>query len=217
MKVKNGKEYIRNYDCYILHEHNSFTDYWFETKTRKERYINEVDYKGKVYCMTVPNGTLYVRRNGKPFWSSNCGRCPSPPNELYQTMIENLGEIMWYGSEGTLIEPIYKAKYGIEVLIHSDWASENWQAIYFPEEIREWVKLRNACKIGDTYYIVPQSDGLPEIGAVVAIGDSIEECIKKVKEYAEQVEGYRLDIKIGSIENMKQVIEKSKKLGIVFK
>jgi thymidylate synthase ThyX len=28
-------------------------------------------YCGKVYCVTVPNGTLYVRRNGKSFWSGN--------------------------------------------------------------------------------------------------------------------------------------------------
>jgi len=28
-------------------------------------------YKGNVYCVTVPNGTLYVRRNGKAFWSGN--------------------------------------------------------------------------------------------------------------------------------------------------
>lgn len=28
-------------------------------------------YKGNVYCVTVPNGTLYVRRNGKSFWSCN--------------------------------------------------------------------------------------------------------------------------------------------------
>ncbi len=28
-------------------------------------------YRGKVYCVTVPNGTLYVRRNGKAFWSGN--------------------------------------------------------------------------------------------------------------------------------------------------
>jgi hypothetical protein len=30
-----------------------------------------VDYSGMVYCATVPNGTLYVRRNGKPCWSGN--------------------------------------------------------------------------------------------------------------------------------------------------
>lgn len=29
-------------------------------------------YTGKVYDCTVPNGTLYVRRNGRPAWTGNC-------------------------------------------------------------------------------------------------------------------------------------------------
>ena len=29
-------------------------------------------YTGTVYCATVPNGTLYVRRNGKALWCGNC-------------------------------------------------------------------------------------------------------------------------------------------------
>jgi hypothetical protein len=29
------------------------------------------NYKGKVYCATVPNHLLYVRRNGKPVWCGN--------------------------------------------------------------------------------------------------------------------------------------------------
>ncbi|MGH3490788.1 MAG: FAD-dependent thymidylate synthase [Actinopolymorphaceae bacterium] len=28
-------------------------------------------YRGHIYCATVPHGTLYVRRNGKPIWSGN--------------------------------------------------------------------------------------------------------------------------------------------------
>jgi hypothetical protein len=31
-------------------------------------------YRGMVYCCTVPNGTLVVRRNNKVFLSGNCGR-----------------------------------------------------------------------------------------------------------------------------------------------
>jgi intein/homing endonuclease len=31
-----------------------------------------VDYDGMVYCLTVPNGTLLVRRNGKMMWAGNC-------------------------------------------------------------------------------------------------------------------------------------------------
>ena len=33
--------------------------------------VERVDYDGYVYCATVPNHTLYVRRNGKPAWSGN--------------------------------------------------------------------------------------------------------------------------------------------------
>lgn len=31
----------------------------------------EEDYKGKVYCLTVPNHLMYVRRNGKCVWCGN--------------------------------------------------------------------------------------------------------------------------------------------------
>jgi thymidylate synthase (FAD) len=29
-------------------------------------------YRGEVFCLTVPNGTLFVRRNGRPHFSGNC-------------------------------------------------------------------------------------------------------------------------------------------------
>jgi intein/homing endonuclease/uncharacterized phage protein gp47/JayE len=31
-----------------------------------------IDYTGKVYCVTVPNHIIYIRRNGKPVWCGNC-------------------------------------------------------------------------------------------------------------------------------------------------
>jgi len=114
------------------------------------------------------------------------------------------------------VEPEYTAKFGLEVLIHSDWASQNWQALYFPEEIREYVKLRNACKMNGTYWIIPQEDEIPEIGAVVATGDSIEDCQAKMEGYCKQIEGYRIDLKVGSIEEMMETAKKGEKLGIKF-
>ena len=39
-------------------------------KLRKEN-IKKVFYQGKVYCLEVPNHTLYVRRNGKACWCGN--------------------------------------------------------------------------------------------------------------------------------------------------
>ena len=52
--------------CYIV----SITDRTNEHLFAKKHWSKK-HYKGKVYCVTVPNGTLYVRRNGKAFWCNN--------------------------------------------------------------------------------------------------------------------------------------------------
>jgi len=47
----------------------------------------KVPYRGKVYCVTVPNGLLYVRRDGKATWCGNSdwgefGLCIMKPEYL---------------------------------------------------------------------------------------------------------------------------------------
>jgi hypothetical protein len=37
----------------------------------KQRMPERIPYSGYVYCAMVPNGTLYCRENGRPFWSGN--------------------------------------------------------------------------------------------------------------------------------------------------
>ena len=45
-------------------------------ETRVDKPIVEAweDFSGTVWDVTVPNHILYVRRNGKPVWSGNCGK-----------------------------------------------------------------------------------------------------------------------------------------------
>lgn len=42
-----------------------------ELTPRKEWQPERITYKGKIYCVTVPNHIIYVRRNGKSVWSGN--------------------------------------------------------------------------------------------------------------------------------------------------
>jgi len=51
---------------------------WYVVSVSKRKYfkfrkenIKKLPYKGKVYCLEVPNHTLYVRRNGKACWCGN--------------------------------------------------------------------------------------------------------------------------------------------------
>lgn len=40
-------------------------------RIRKDKYVSEENYNGRIYCVTVPNHILYVRRNGIPVWCGN--------------------------------------------------------------------------------------------------------------------------------------------------
>ena len=41
------------------------------TRSEADNQMGIEEYNGNVHCVTVPNGTLYVRRNGYPIWSGN--------------------------------------------------------------------------------------------------------------------------------------------------
>lgn len=157
---------------------------------------------------------IRISKNKEPYMLDFTSRCGSPPNELYQLMFTNLAEIVWYCAKGIIIDPIVEHKFGVEALIHSSWADKNWQEIHFPEKYRNNIKLRNACKINGHYYCAPQHVGLPEIGAVVALGNTLKEAIELAKEIASTVEGHYIDIKLDSFDKAQEEFDKLEEMGI---
>ncbi len=45
--------------------------------------LKQVDYNGKIYCCTVPNHIIYVRRNGKGCW---CGNSPEYVEQIWKML-----------------------------------------------------------------------------------------------------------------------------------
>jgi hypothetical protein len=152
----------------------------------------------------------------KPFQIDFCTRLGSPPNEVLSRIITNWGDIMWYGSHGILKEPEYEFKYGVLVRIFCDWAGEHWEEIEFEKSIRKWISLRKFCKINGKYYIIPNDAKVTGIGSIVGLGNSIDECIKKIEKIQDKVKGYDLDIKMNELPKLQEEIEKGKKVGIKF-
>lgn len=145
--------------------------------------------------------------DGKAYLIDPCCRAGSPPNELYQVMMSNMAEAIWYGAEGIVIEPDFRAKWGAEVLLISEWADQNWMHVSFPPEVRDNVKLRNFCCIEGEYYVIPQWTGSAEIGAVVALGDTPDEAIAECKRIAQLVEGHLLDKPVDALDIAREQLD----------
>lgn len=84
MSVRGGKKYTRNHNQFVISERKESGEFWLLNK-----HIKKENYNGKVYCVTTPNHTIYVRRNGKAIWSANCARLGynAHPN-LFTTLSE---------------------------------------------------------------------------------------------------------------------------------
>lgn len=149
-------------------------------------------------------------KDNKHYFIDPCCRLGSPPNEVYQEIYANLGDIIWNLGQGKVIDPIPTAKYGMEALIHADSMLNTHQAVHFPDEVRDKVKLRNVLKIDGKYYTL-NLHGLPEVGAIVAVGNSLEDCKKQIEKVAEVVEGHGLDIKIDKLDEAIEEFNKMEK------
>ena len=180
------------------------------TTTNLVPYFKETQYRN------FYSNEIRIDKFKIPYLIDFTCRAGAPPLSLFLNMIDNLAELIWFGADGILIEPNYIAKYGVIIQGYSDFATKNVIPIYFPESLRNNIKLRYGCYTDGTYKIIPQSSEENEIIDVVAIGDSFEEVFDSVKKIAQQIKAYQFEIKTDAINDVMIEIEKSKKIGINF-
>lgn len=173
-------------------------------------YFKREQYRG-FFASEIRYGEDKVPRLIDP-----CCRAGTPSNELLQEFFINWPEMFLESAEGKVPTPEPAYKYGVIAMIHSAWSDKNWQAISFPDEVRQWVKLRNHTRINGKDYVVPTEVGLPEIGAVVGMGNTLEEAIQHVNDNASQISGYDLDIKLDAIPHALETVRQGEDFGIKF-
>lgn len=157
---------------------------------------------------------IRIGKDKEPFMVDATIRAPCPPSELWQEMFTNLAEIMWEGADGNLVEPIPAGKWGVEVILKSSWAENNWQEVNYPKEFSDQIKLFNCVVIDGRRFVVPQDDQMEEIGAVVGWGETMEEAMDHAKKAGEAVEGYGIKFSMGAADKAVEQIEELEELGM---
>lgn len=132
----------------------------------------------------------------KNFLTDFTARLPLPPSPLYTLMFDNLGEIIWEIASGNIIDIKTKNKCGLFLTILSEHYDEGSQTIYFPQEYRDNIKLAYPLKV-DGKYSCLNINNFPECGSVCTVGNSYEECYKKMEKIVPTIKGYGIKIDLG--------------------
>ncbi len=93
VKVRNrsGRVWIKDHWARINHPQYEVMERVKKNVSWLDRRDMEVvDYGGKVYCVTVPNHTLYVRRNGKPCFCGNTSMYWSKSNKIFESTLTKM-------------------------------------------------------------------------------------------------------------------------------
>ena len=84
----------------------------------------------------------------------------------------------------------------------------------FPEELRDRVKLRNVAKIGGCYHIIPQCMKITDFGAIVGMGNTLDEAIQQAKDIAGQLEGSAAYVDVSALDDVHEELKKMRDFGM---
>lgn len=172
-------------------------------------------FKGYGYRGFFSN-EVRITENKIPYLIDFTCRLGSPSGEPMIENLENIGEVLWYGSQGHLLPLKFKNVYGCQAHIYSTYGTDKAQPIFYPEEIKDYVKLRNYCIVDGQRYIIPEPMCYSEKGTVIGYGSTLQEAIDQCKEHASQISGWGVEIKLDDIEKGLDSIKIGEQYGIIF-
>lgn len=155
-----------------------------------------------------------VTKSGKAYLTDPCCRHGHPPTSLQLEMIDNFSEMAWMTATGEKPEIFSTHKYGAMLVIKSEYAQKEPQAVYFPESIRDFVKIKNLCIQDGINYFIPDDHDMNEIGSVIGMGSSVNDAISMCAANAKLIEGDGIDIDIDSLQDAKKEIKTLPDYGI---
>ena len=158
---------------------------------------------------------LRITDSGKVYFNDPTIRAPSPPSELMCEIYRDYPSDVWAISGGDLPECRPLAKYGVEIILISDWHKDHELCVTYPKELEKNVKLKNHFKKGGAYYCVPnKNEGF--FGALVHWGDNFDTVVEEACEMVKEIEADGLDFKESVFDEARKQIEAGERWGVDF-
>lgn len=142
-------------------------------------------------------------------------RHPEPPTCIMLEIFDNYSEIVWDIANGLLPDIKNTYRYGVQLVIKAERAERELQSISFPAQYKNYVKIKNlTVKDGKNYYVPQPGTEMQEIGAVIGLGNTLDEAIEQATMIAKDVKGLSVKCNTDDLAKVQQEIEKMKKAGI---
>lgn len=125
-----------------------------------------------------------------------CCRGPVPATDSQSLVWKNMGDVIWAGAHGELVEPEPKALFSAECMLTIKGDKTSWSVIEIPESLRPWMKVGGCCQIDGKIGFPPDAhDDSNEIGWLCAVGNTPKEVVEALKEHAAELpDGVSADI-----------------------
>lgn len=108
--------------CHFPKGYNSMARRAYHIRVRYSKRLggraSKECYEGRIYCVTVPNGIVYVRRNGKPAWCGN-----SPTEQLAEELevgIQRLRYVKAFYKDGSIPNVLWVVPAGTKADVIED-------------------------------------------------------------------------------------------------
>lgn len=141
------------------------------------------------------------------------GGLPSSASQM--ELWGNIGDIIWHGANGELIDPVPTAKFSAECALVMKSDKHAWGVVEIPKAIEPFVKIASACMVDGVYGLPPDDSHDDEIGWMVATGDTIPETIENMKKQAEQLPD-GVHAKIHPLTDLLKEVHMAEEQGIEF-
>lgn len=160
-------------------------------------YFKQADYDNFF------SNEMRINQHGIFMTDATC-RIPSPPGGVMMESIGNLADVILKGEQ-----PDYgDAKYLCEIILKSDWVSEHWLQVTFPEEHR--YTFHNYCLIDGRTWIIPHDSQYSEFGSALGWGRTADEAKEMCAEAAKAIEGYQIVFDASELDKAEEEIRESR-------